>query len=112
MGDATPRQHAEHVNRLVSDASYVPGDVSPKHAVAATDLAGEPVQLVDGTLASDAKALRAVEQLGESVHADDGETEIDSLLTLLFVALEGLFSLLWRVSPPPLRRLSVTSCSS
>lgn len=88
FGTTTLRQHTSHQDRL---ARGEPTDTLPQYWVGNVTASGELMIQEDGTFAREQQPLTAVEYLAAPIITPDGTTQIDTLPTVLFVLLDGLF---------------------
>jgi choline/carnitine/betaine transport len=99
FGTAALNQHTEHTWRLKHEAAYEPAEQLPTYWVAVTDPdTDEPVTLESGEYRREEKPLTAVEYYGASIVTEDGMATIDTLPTVLFALLEGIFGRTWLAS--------------
>ncbi|WP_220498477.1 BCCT family transporter [Rhodopirellula sp. JC639] len=91
FGTTTLRQYTDHVERLENDASYDPESVLPKYWVGEVGPSGELVRLGSGEIKRRQQPLTAVEYYQSNVVTADGRSTVETLPTVLFVLLEGLF---------------------
>ncbi|QEG00111.1 Glycine betaine transporter BetL [Stieleria maiorica] len=92
FGTTTLRQYTDHVDRLAHDTSYDPESVLPKYWVGEVGPSGELVRLASGEIKREQQPLTAVEYYQSNVVTADGQSTVETLPTVLFVLLEGLFS--------------------
>ncbi len=83
FGDTTLRQHIQSQNQSRTSL--------PNYPVAVTDNDGTPVQDDDGKYLSQQKSLSVVEYRASQIVSDDGTSLVDSLPTVLFVLMDGIF---------------------
>lgn len=91
FGTTALRQHTEHVAEAESLAVASASDDLPEYPVRELDADGEPLPAVDGVYPSELEPLTAVEYLSAPVVNEDATSTIDTLPTVLFVLLDGLF---------------------
>nr|WP_143547685.1 BCCT family transporter [Rhodopirellula sp. SM50] len=91
FGTTTLRQYTDHVERLSSDPDYDPGRELPKYWVGEVGPTGELARLASGEFKRAQQPLTAVEYYQAAVVTPDGRSKVDTLPTVLFVMLEGLF---------------------
>ncbi|KAA5539073.1 BCCT family transporter [Roseiconus nitratireducens] len=93
FGTTTLRQHTRHLEKVENGAKLAAiDDTLPRYWVATEDTQGDLERLEDGTFRRQQLPLTAVEYLDAPIVTDDGTTKIDTLPTVLFVLLEGMFS--------------------
>ena len=83
FGDTTLRQHAEHQTQ--------PKTSLPSYSVALADEAGELQKDAEGHYVTEERSLTVVGYRSAKIVAEDGVSFVDSLPTVLFVLLDGLF---------------------
>lgn len=88
FGTTTLRQHTDHLDRV---AQGKPTAALRQYWVGTVDEQGQLEIQSDGTFAREKQPLTAVEYLATPIVTQDGTTRIDTLPTVLFVLLDGLF---------------------
>lgn len=83
FGGTTLRQHASHLAH--------PEDGLPSYPVAVTNEDGEPILDNDGHYVAEEEPLTVVEYRSETIVSDEGTSIVQSLPTVLFVLMNGLF---------------------
>jgi choline/carnitine/betaine transport len=92
FGTTTLREHTTHLERLEADSEYVPEESLTEHWVAIVDEKGEPIRDEAGIYLREQQALTTVQYYSADVVTEDGAAKIDTLPTVLFSLLGGLFS--------------------
>lgn len=88
FGSTTLRQHTDHQDHI---SQGKPTEALPQYWVGNENESGELEVQEDGTFAREEQPLTAVEYLAAPIVTPDGTTRIDTLPTVLFVLLDGLF---------------------
>ena len=97
FGTTTLQQHTDHEARLLADADYRAEDHLPSYWVADTDEDGEPIKTESGEFQRTQRPMTSVEYLDAVVVTEDGRSRIQTLPTVLFSLLNGLFTTRWIV---------------
>jgi len=92
FGAGTLRQHTEHAERTLAVVAEGEPATSADAGLPGYDVLVEPAEAADAEPSVETRGLTAVEYLGSDIVAEDGETRIRTLPTVLFAMLDGLFT--------------------